>query len=85
MRNILAILVVAVALAGCSSANRSAIQAWGRKHKVTLYGCDGHVIRQWTTSGKIENEDRSDGIYFTDDETGKLVAVQGGPIVVEVE
>jgi hypothetical protein len=85
MRKTLAILVIGFALAGCSSASRSAISAWGKKHKVTLYACDGHIIQQWTTSGKIENEDHSDGLYFTDDATGKLVAVQGGPIVVEVE
>lgn len=69
---------------GCSSADVSAIQALGHKHKVTMYGCDGKVIGQWETSGKVENETQSNGYYFTDDKTGKLIMVDG-TVVIEVE
>lgn len=74
------------AVGGCSDADRSAMEAIGHKHKVELISAyDGHVIRAWETSGKIEQESQSDGIYFEDDATGKLVAVYGGPVVVSVE
>jgi hypothetical protein len=80
------VCIMSILFGGCSSANRSAISAWGRKHRVQLISAyDGRVIRQWETSGKIEQESQSDGIYFTDDATGKLVAVYGGPVIVEVE
>lgn len=78
------VLMLAVILSGCSSANISAVQAWGKKHRVDLYGCDGKVIKTWETSGKIENEDHSNGYYFTDDATNKLVMVDG-TVVITVE
>lgn len=76
--------LVFLAAVGCSSADVSAFQALGRKHKVTMYGCDGKVIGQWETSGKVENEAQSNGYYFTDDKTGKLVMVDGN-VIIEVE
>ena len=81
------LLIAAVLiLAGCSSADRAAFEALGHKHRVQLLSAyDGHVLREWETSGKIEQERQSDGIYFSDDKTGKLVAVYGGPVIVEVE
>lgn len=86
MKKIIFGIALAFVLSGCSSAKISAVSAWGHKHKVELISSyDGHVIKTWETSGKIENEDQSDGIYFTDDSTGKLVALYGGPVVVEVE
>lgn len=75
---------LAIVGAGCSSADMSAIQALGHKHRVTLYGCDGRVIGQWETSGKVENEAQSNGYYFTDDKTGKLITLDG-TVVIEVE
>jgi hypothetical protein len=60
------------------------MSAWGQKHVVTLYGCDGKQIQQWRTTGKIENEGNSNGYYFTDDVTGKLVMVDG-TVVITVE
>ena len=68
---------------GCSYANRSEISSWGKKHRVTLYS-GGKQIGQWVASGKVENESQSNGYYFQDDATGKLVRINGD-VVIEVE
>lgn len=69
---------------GCSDANKAAMSAWGKKHRVMLYS-GGVKIGQWTTSGKIENESKSDGYYFRDDATGKVVMVDGDVVIEVVE
>lgn len=84
MRIMKALLLVILLTTGCSHAEMSAVEAWGHKHRVTMYGCDGKIIGQWETSGKVMNEEHSNGYYFTDDKTGKLIAVDGS-IVIEVE
>ena len=78
----LAIIGVA-ALAACSDAELAKLWANGKKHRVSLYS-GGKLIGQWETSGKIENEDRSNGYYFNDDKTGKLVMINGD-VIIEVE
>ena len=77
------LVILAAALVSCSDADRAAFFAYGQKHHVTLYS-GGKIVREWHTTGKIENEANSDGYYFNDDETHKLVAVSG-TVVIEVE
>lgn len=76
LRGALLLALVVMAL-GCSRANMAAISAWGQPHCVRFYGCDGKEIARWTSTGKIENEGNSNGYYFTDAVTGKLILVDG--------
>ena len=61
---------------GCSHANMAAVNAWGQRHRITLYS-GGKIVGQWESSGKIENEEAGDGRYFQDDKTGLLVTISG--------
>lgn len=70
-------------LSGCTSAERAKVFAYGSKHKITLYS-GGVAVRVWHSSGAIINEEHSDGYYFQDDATGKLISVSG-QIVIEQE
>ena len=74
------LVVFVIILVGCSNARMAKIQAWGKKHHVTCYS-GGVVIYDGDTSGKIENEMHSDGYYFQDDKTGKLVGVSGNCVI----
>ena len=67
-------------LTGCSKSNSAAISAWGKKHRVTLYGNNGVVIGSWETSGKVEDIG-GDGCYFADDKTGLLVEIRGTTLI----
>ena len=42
-----------------------------------MYGCDGKIIKQWESTGSVSNSEKSDGWYFEDAATGKLVEVTG--------
>jgi hypothetical protein len=75
--------VVFASLAGCTDASRSQIAAYGSSFRVTLYS-GGEAVRTWKSTGKVLTEEQSDGWYFTDAVTGKLVLVSGD-VVVEQE
>lgn len=74
------LLVVSV---GCTDAEKSRIGALGSKFKITLYS-NGDAVRTWESTGKVMTETDSDGWYFTDAKTKKLVRVSGS-VVVEQE
>lgn len=70
-------------ISSCSDATNAAISAYGQKHHIKLYS-GGVLIGEWESTGKINNEAHSDGYYFKDDKTGKLVTICG-QIIITVE
>jgi hypothetical protein len=84
MKKLFVLLTVIVALSSCKDATRSQFNALGKHHIITMYGCDGKIIKQWESTGSVSNEEHSDGWYFEDAATGKLIEVTG-PIVIEVK
>lgn len=72
-----AMLLLAGMLSGCKDADVQQMESLGSKHKITQYGCDGKIINQWEATGNVSNEANSDGWYFRDAKTGKLVEVTG--------
>jgi hypothetical protein len=84
MKKILGVVVLAaVLLAGCTSAEMSKIGAIGGSQHVTLYSNSGAVLGQWDSDGTVHNEENSDGLYFTDKSNGKLVRIAGTFIVTQ--
>jgi hypothetical protein len=77
----LIILALAAGVGGCTDAKMQQIESLGSNHVVTLYAADGHIIKQWTATGNVANESGSDGWYFRDAATGKLVEITGTIIV----
>jgi len=73
-------VLIGLILSGCSNANMAAIGAWGKRHDVKCYS-GGVVIYEGYTTGKIENEDHSDGYYFQDAGTNKFVTVSGNCVI----
>ena len=76
----IALCALALNATGCSRANYAAASAWGRNHHVQLYS-GGKLIGEWETTGKIENEEHSNGYYFQDEKTGKMVMIDGQVII----
>jgi len=70
-------------LASCTSAERSKIAALGGSQHVVLYSNDGRVLGQWDSDGTVHNEENSDGLYFTDKKTEKLVRIAGTFVVTQ--
>ena len=46
-----------------------------------MYGATGTVIKVWESTGNVSNEAQSDGWYFKDEATGKLVEVTGTLVI----
>lgn len=77
---ILAFTVLMMVLAGCTDRTRAAFSAFGERHIVILYAADGHVIQEWTSTGKVECTEG--GICdFMDAATRKLVRTTGDIVV----
>jgi hypothetical protein len=82
----LALTVSAFALVLCSCKDATVAQwrSMGSRHKITMYGCDGKVIGSWTSTGNVSNEKNSDGWYFEDEQTHKLVEVTGALVIEQI-
>ena len=77
MRKTLATVILLLSLVACKDATIAQLGALGSKHRITLYGATGTVIRQWESTGNVSNQQQSDGWYFEDSTTHKLVEVTG--------
>ncbi len=85
MKNIVIIFALSIAmLSSCKDATHAQFSALGKHHIIKQYGCDGKIINQWESTGGVSNEANSDGWYFEDLATGKLVEVTG-TISIEVK
>lgn len=73
---IITILWLTVGIAACSDANNAARAAWGKPHHIRQYS-GGEVIGEWDSTGAVENDSQSDGYYFEDAKTNRLVTVTG--------
>lgn len=81
----LAIVIMCFALcAGCTSAEWSKVSSYGNEHTVEMYS-GGQLVRSWTSTGKVLSETNSDGYYFTDKETGRLIEVSGDVVITRLE
>lgn len=79
----IALLITAVVAFGCTDAERSKAGGLGDKFSVALVNCDGTITHQWISSGKVLSENGSDGYFFMEDKTGKLVEVTGTLIITK--
>jgi uncharacterized protein YceK len=77
MKNILVLIIAVVTLSGCSaSLSRMSMG----NSKVEMYS-GGQLVKTWTSSGRVLSEEGSDGWYFTDSTTNKVVIVSGDIVI----
>ena len=76
-------LVLVVLLASCTDAKQSKLNGFGKRYKIEVLN-GGQIIRTYTSSGKISSEHNSDGYYFNDEATNKLIEVSGDVIITEL-
>lgn len=85
MKKLILLLCITCFLSSCfKDSEKAQFSALGKQHIITLYGCDGKQVKQWTSTGSVSNEEKSDVWFFEDLETGKLIEVTGN-IVIEVK
>lgn len=79
MKRFLLVLLL-IPVLGCTSSQRASFNALGSSHRVTLYS-GGKAIGSWHSRGKVHSSTQSDGYYFQDDESGKLIEVSGDVVI----
>lgn len=67
---------VLLGMVGCKSSNISQVTSLGSSFHITCYSGTA-VILDTLSEGQPSNESYSDGFYFKDKATGKLVEVTG--------
>lgn len=81
----MAALFIAIVMGStsCTDAEKAKWGGLGDEFKVEMINCDGTVARTWISSGKVLSESSSDGYYFKDKETGKLIEVTGRLVITK--
>lgn len=66
-----------------TDASRSRLTGYGDEYRVEMYS-GGQMVREWTASGKVRSGGGSDGYYFNDKATGKLIEVAGDIVITQL-
>jgi hypothetical protein len=78
MKNlVIASLLSVVALSGCTDAAMSKITSYGSEAHVKCYSGSATPVIDYHSTGKVHNEEHSDGFYFKAKEDGKAHSVSG--------
>ena len=78
------LIIVALTINFCTDASLSKLGGYGSEFKVEMVNCDGSISHTWVSSGKVQSEDNSDGYYFNDKKTGKLIEITGRLIITKL-
>lgn len=77
MKRLIIAFGIILGFASCKDSTIAQFKSLGTKHYITQYGSDGKILNKWTSTGNISNQAQSDGWYFEDSATHKLVEVTG--------
>lgn len=67
-------------LTGCLDSETAKFSGLGKPHHVEMYS-GGKKVRDWISTGKVKSESNSDGYYFLDRESGRLIEVSGDVVI----
>ena len=75
-------LTLMASMVSCTDASMSKIGGYGDTFTIKVLGPD--TVITYHSTGKVISEEKSDGYYFTDKATGKLIEVSG-TVIIEQE
>ena len=84
MKNLLLVSFLILFFYACTDAKKAKIGGFGSKFQIEMLNCDGSVARTWISSGKVSSEQNSDGYYFMEEGTNKLIEVTGRLIITKI-
>ena len=77
-------IVLTLNLVSCTDAAQAKMGGYGDEFKIDMINCDGSTGKSWISTGKVLSEKDSDGYYFLDKETGKLIEVTGRLVITKL-
>jgi hypothetical protein len=81
MKKVFLLVILMITLISCRDSTVAQYAALGEDSRIELVNADGSVTHSWISSGKVKTEESSDGYYFMDRATEKLVRVTGNVII----
>ena len=84
MKTTIKLLLAIFLLGSCTDAEKAKWGGLADQFKVEMINCDGSVAREWISTGKVHSEVDSDGYYFKDSKTGKLIEVTGRIVITKL-
>ncbi len=83
IKKIIAIVFCGAILSGCTDADNAKFSTFNNPQHIQCYS-GGKLIYEGDSTGKVLNEDRSDGYYFKDKATDKLVEISADCIFMQI-
>lgn len=83
MKKIIIVTILFIGLNSCTDAEQAKITGYGKDYKIEMYS-GGKLVKTWYSSGKVLSEENSDGYYFEQKMTNKIVEVSGDVIITEL-
>lgn len=80
---VMKIVSLLVFTVGCKSSTIAQFRSLGSRHHIVCYS-GGKVILDANSPGNVSNQEHSDGYYFEDETTGKLVEVSGQCVITQI-
>lgn len=86
MKRIIIIVAIALgtlSLGSCTDAYKSSWGGLNNEHKVELYS-GGKIVKTWTSTGKVNATEHSDGYYFRDKKCQCNVEISGDIVITRI-
>ena len=77
MKHLVFLFFTLFLISSCTDSERAKLGGLGDEFKIELLDCQGEVIREWRSTGKVHIESTSNGYYFKDKASNRLVEVAG--------
>lgn len=84
MKKLLLISLLLIVISCTDASYQKYIGSINEEFKIEMYS-GGTLVRTWTSTGKVTNEDNSDGYGFVDKATKKYVRVSGDLIITQID
>lgn len=68
---------------GCKDSVMAQFRSLGSEHQVSLYS-GGKLVGEWHSTGNVSNQEHSDGYYFEEKATHKLIEVSGTVVIIQL-
>lgn len=83
MKKVVLTVIASLIILACTDAKRAKFGGLGNEFKIEVYS-GGIKVKEYISTGKISTEKDSDGYYFLEKSTGKLIEVAGDIIITEL-
>lgn len=74
------LILISILLSGCTDATWSKVTSLGKHHEIHCYS-GGKLIYEGASTGVVHNEENSDGFYFQEVSSGKIIRVNADCVV----